>query len=110
MPTTVPYQPTNAHYERPTDDLRAVVAGSDFQRDVVTRIQRRWVVQCGPLTDGRKVLPPLDKPGTWINHPDAPLGWMAVRQEWRDLPLVTEAAVRAERAASAATPTLSTDS
>lgn len=108
-----PQQPPR--FERATDDLRQVVGGVvrsssplGFQLTKgVLRMQRRWVRQVGPLMDARQVLPPLAEPGTWQNHPDAPLHWMRVESVWKDLPTVTESELAAEAAASGGQPSIS---
>lgn len=78
-------------YSRPTEELRQVACGSVLLQlnDKAYRVQRKWQV--------------------WDNAPangvfglmDGKLNGELPRDEWRDLPIVTEADVRAEKQAKA---------
>lgn len=109
-----------------TDDLRAVTRPISYQRqigatagfaqpfavtdyaDVVVKVQRRYRVQVGEPKHAMQEAPPYDK-ASWTPLPGQPLVWVAMRDEWRDLGAVGLSEVAAERAASGAKPTISTN-
>lgn len=105
--------------EKPTDDWRQVTRRVEPGPDVfsallsqpysvVIALQRRWIVQDGPVCSVQAgEFPPYDT-ATWMHVPGKALCWVAVRNEWRNVPSVTEAQVNAERAEAGLGPKITT--
>lgn len=80
-------------FEKATDDLRqikhVIFPHSSDPFECVKTIQRRYIVQDGPITSALSEPPPFDE-SLWMHAPGIPMHWMPVKSEWRELPQIFE--------------------
>ena len=112
-------------YEQATDDLRLVKrrvtllqpdyasgidgACQELAVDLIVGVQRRYVVQDGELKSVERCEVPPDDPTTWKAHPQIPMTWFLIREEWRDVPGVNDAAESARELGAGCIQKISTD-
>ena len=58
----------------------------------VAAVQRKYMVADGEVQNALYTPPPEDKP--WENVPGLKFHWVAVKEEWRDLPAVTKESIK----------------